>query len=275
MRHTLALLILTAGALVTAPTQASAAKFVASLSSLKVTARAGQVFTHSHQLTLDPSERPTRFRFHVEDWWRSEDGMQSFYAAPGTLQHSCGKWVTLNPVEVEVQPGATLTTRLTVNVPREISAGGYWCVLTVDEIPNPLDTPTGVGARFVASVSTGIFINIDPVQRAVEFVDVKVGASEASVTLRNTGTTPSSVEGKFEFTRPGETEPVAVVPFPRGTVLTEPVVTATFRAVLPDRSLLPSGRYMVRAIIDIGLDHFLGVEREANLVRDDPDQKAP
>ena len=66
-----------------------------------------------------------------------------------------------------------------------------------------------------------------------------------------------------------------MVPFPRRTVLTERVVMATFRAALPDSSLLPSGRYLVRVIIDIGLDHLLGVEHEATLVRDDPSRKAP
>jgi hypothetical protein len=253
----------------------SAARFVTSLSSVKVTARPGQVLTREHKLTLDKQERATRFKFRVEDWWRSEDGQQSFYAVPGTLKHSCGNWVNVNPVEAVVEPGATLTARLTISVPRELAAGGYWCVLTVDESPNPLDAPSGVGAQFMASVSTGIFIYIDPVERAVDFADVHVGESEAFVKLENRGNAPLGVEGRFEFLRPGEKEPIAVASFPRGTLLPEPVATGIFTATLPTPDLLPSGRYIVRAVIDIGLDHYLGVERPLELTRAAAPTKVP
>jgi hypothetical protein len=266
VRFRLPIFILVTGLL--APSEASAAKFVAGLTSLKVSARAGDVSTHVYQLTLDKGERPTRFKFRVEDWWRSEDGTQSFFAAPGTLSRSCGKWVSLNPIEAVVEPGETLTTRLTVAVPDEVNAGGHWCVLTVDEVPDPLNTPTGVGATFVASVSTGIFIYIEPVERTVDFVNVEVGGTEAVLTLRNGGNSPVGVEGQFEFFRPGELTVVAALTIPRFTLLPEPIATGTVRLPLPPASALPPGRYVVRAIIDIGIDHYLGVERELELFRE-------
>ena len=258
-----------------APPEAAAVKFVAGLTSLKVTARAGQVLTHPYQLTLDAGERPTRFKFRIEDWWRSEDGQQSFYAAPGTLKRSCGSWVALNPVEALVEPGATLNTRLTITVPKDVNAGGYWCVLTVDEVADPLAAPTGVGAQFVASVSTGVFIYIDPVERAAEFVDVQINGPDALVKVRNRGNAPVGVEGRIEFFRPGETSLVAVAPIPRATVLTEPITTGVLRAPLPPITALPSGRYLVRVIVDIGLDHYLGVERELDLMRDAASLNSP
>ena len=238
------------------------------MTSLKITARAGQVMTHPYQLTLAADERPTRFKFRLEDWWRSEDGQQSFYAAPGTLKRSCSKWVTLNPVEALVEPGTTLSTRLTITVPNDVSAGGYWCVLTVDEIPDPLAVSAGVGAQFIASVSTGVFIYIDPVERAADFLDVQITGADALVKVQNQGNAPIGVEGRIEFHRPDGTSLVAVVPIPRTTVLPEPVTTGILRASLPAVSTLPSGRYVVRVIIDIGLDRYLGVERELDLSRD-------
>ena len=248
---------------------AEAARFVASLTSIKTTAHAGQVQTHQYLLTLDKNEKkPARFKFHVEDWWRSEDGRQSYYAAPGSLRRSCGGWVSVNPVEAVAQPGATLSARVTVTVPREVGPGGYWCVLTVDELPDPLEAPTGVGAQFVGSVSTGIFVYIDPVDRAVEFTGVHVGTSEALVKLENRGNAPVGVEGRFEFVRPGETEPVATLSFPRGTLLPEPIATAIFGATLPSADVLPSGQYIVRVVVDIGLDHEIGVEHQIDLIRD-------
>ena len=252
------------------PGRSEAAKFVADLTSYKVTARPGDVLTHPYRLTLDAAERPTRFKLRVEDWWRSEDGQQSFYAAPGTLQRSCSPWVSLNPIETEAQPGIPLAARLTIKVPADVRPGGYWCVLTIDELPDPLNSPAGVGAQFVASVSTGIFVYVEPLERSVQFTDVTVGGDYLSVTLNNDGNAPVAVEGRVEFRRRGETEPLATVDLNRVTVLTEPVTRALLRVPLPSTAVLPSGTYLVRVLIDIGLEQYLGVEREVALTRGAP-----
>src|SRR5947207_8915714 len=73
--------------------------FSATLTSIKVNARPGQVLTRQFQLTMDRDQARTHFRAKVEDWWRSEDGRQSFYREPGTLRHSCAPWASVNPVE--------------------------------------------------------------------------------------------------------------------------------------------------------------------------------
>jgi len=52
--------------------------------------------------------------------------------------------------------------RITAAVPRAATPGGYWCVLTVDQLPDPLASDEGVDMRFAASVSTGIFLYLDP-----------------------------------------------------------------------------------------------------------------
>jgi hypothetical protein len=268
MRYGLLVWMCAAAGVLGSASEAAAAKFVAGLTSLKVSASPGDVSTHNYELTLDKDERPTRFRSRIEDWWRSEDGSQSFFAEAGTLDQSCGTWVSLNPVEAIVEPGQTLTLRLTISVPENITPGGYWCVLTVDEVPDPLNTPSGVGATFVASVSTGIFIYIDPVERAVEFLDVEVGGNTAALRLQNQGNTPVGVEGQFEFFRPGDLTLVAAIAIPRTTLLPEPVRTGLIRVPLPSSSALPPGTYTVRAILDIGLDHYIGVEREVTVSRD-------
>jgi hypothetical protein len=241
--------------------------FSATLESIRVNARPEQVITRQFRLTLDANQPVTHFAAHVEDWWRSEDGKQSFYAAPGTLKHSCAKWVALNPVESAVNPGDTLVVRLTATVPAELPGGGYWCALTVDELPNPLASQSGVGVRFVASVSTGIFIYVDPLNRAAKIQDLQVRADEALVRVRNEGNAPLGIEGHIDFYAPGATAPTATADLPRGTLLTEPSVEGVFGATLPSSATLPSGHYVVRAILDFGADHYIGAEREVDLVR--------
>ena len=263
----LVVLGLALAAAIASESELGAARFVAGLAPIRVTGRGGQVITHRYNLTLGSEEKATRFKLKIEDWWRSEDGQQSYYLKPGTLKHSCGNWLTVNPVEAVVQPGETLTARISISIPDPVPAGGYWCVLTVDETPNPLDIPSGVGAQFVASVSTGIFVNIEPVERAVEFVEIAVDDARASVKLRNRGNGPLSVEGRFEFLHSTSRQPVAIVPLARVTLLPEPVDTAIFKTSLPDATALPPGKYLVRVVIDVGLDRYLGAEREIELER--------
>jgi hypothetical protein len=248
----------------------SGLSFSATMDSIRVSARPDQVVTRQFRLTLDANQPITHFVARVEDWWRSEDGKQSFYAAPGTLAHSCAKWVALNPVESAVNPGGTLVVRITATVPRELAGGGYWCALTVDEVPNPLATSSGVGVRFVASVSTGIFINVDPVNRAATIQDLRVQGDEVLVRVRNEGNSPLGIEGHVEFYTPGATAPIATADLPRSTLLTEPSVEGLFGVTLPPAATLPSGHYAMRAILDFGADHYIGAEREVDLVRGAP-----
>jgi hypothetical protein len=245
----------------------AAVSFRATLTSLKITARPGEVQTREFRLTLDPDQLKTRFTAHMQDWWRSQDGTQSIYEEPGTLSRSCGRWVALSPVEVEVMPGETMTTRLTVSVPSELKPGGYWCVLTVDELPDPLVVSEGVSVRFMASVSIGVFVYVGEQQRAAEITAVEITNDFAVVTLRNDGNTPLAIEGRFEFIKPGAATPTAVVALTRNMLLTEPIVTGAFSAKLPDPAALPAGRYLVRTIIDYGVDHYIGTEREILIAR--------
>ena len=97
-----------------------------------------------------------------------------------------------------------------------------------------------------------------------------IPASAQQVPFSTLITTPLTIEGRFEFIRPGATEPTAVVTIGRNWLLTEPVFTGLFSAKLPDPALLPSGRYLVRAIIDYGVDHYIGTEREMNIERGAP-----
>lgn len=246
---------------------AAALQFSATLDSIRVEARPGETINRSFLLRLAPDEQATRFHSHVEDFWQSEDGTRSFYQPPGTLERSCGPWVTLNPVEREVEAGGVLDVRLTVTVPTAAGPGGYWCALTVDQIADPMAASDGVDVRFLASISVGIFVYLAPIEREVRVLEVEVGAESARLRVANQGNAPVAVEGRFEFLHPETTDAAAIVPLPRTTLLLEPIASRWIAVPLPDPSQLPTGRYLVRTVIDIGLDHYVGVQREMEVHR--------
>lgn len=250
------------------PVAAAALEFTSSFDSIKIDGRPGEVVNREFQLRLAPGGRRVHFKSRAEDWWSSEDGSRSFYRPAGTLPRSCGPWISLNPVETAVEPGGVLAIRVTAAIPREAGPGGYWCVLTVDELPDPLDVRAGVEVRFLASVSVGIFVNIEPVERAAEIRDVQLAGGRARLKVCNTGNAPLGAEGRLEFLRPGGTAPVATAVVPRATVLTGPEPCRILTADLPDASALPAGRYLVVALLDIGLDHYLGIQQELEIGRD-------
>jgi hypothetical protein len=250
------------------PVRAAAVAIKASFAPIRMTARAGEVLTTAYDLKLQEGEPTAHFKVEVQDWWRSEDGQQSFYAPAGAIGRSCGRWVTANPQESTVAGGETLKVRLTISVPENVTAGGYWCALSVDEMPDPLSaTPDGVGVRFLASVSTGIYVNVNPIERGVDILSVEVDGDRALARIENTGNTPVTVEGRFEFAKPGADRPTAVVELARNVLLTEPITTGLYAAALPAATDLPPGRYIVRLILDIGLDHYIGVQKELEIVR--------
>src|SRR2546430_1192168 len=98
-------------ACVLAPAPAGAVTFHATLSAIRINARPGQVVTRQFELTLPRDQKRTVFKAHAEDWWRSEDGKQSFYASAGSLRNSGGAWVPPNPGEADVPRGGAAPPR--------------------------------------------------------------------------------------------------------------------------------------------------------------------
>ena len=262
---------LMAAAAILSAAPADAVTITASFAPIRITARPGELVTSSYSLKVAAGEPSAHFKADIQDWWRSEDGRQSFYAAAGSLGRSCGKWVAASPREAAVAGGDTLQVRLTITVPPDTKAGGYWCALTVDEVPEPLAaTPEGVGVRFLASVSTGIYIYVGTIERGLEILSVDIAADRAVFRVQNTGNTPVPVEGRLEFLRAGDDKPVAVAELPRNILLTEPIATGIYSVDLPPTSALPTGHYVVRLLLDIGADHYIGAQRELDLHRVTP-----
>ena len=266
--HAIPRILLLSALLVVSNTAAHAVGFHFWPANLSVQAKPGQTLNRTFNLTLAKESKETRFQARVEDWWRSEDNNRTFYAAPGTLQSSCGKWCSINPVETSVKPGGTMAVKVTLRIPEDAKPGGYWAALTVDEVPDPLEPkPRGVGMAFRGSVSVGIFVEVEKATRAASIAGVRVTGEKVGVSLRNDGNIPLRMNATFEFYQPGEDKPLANVKISGEPLLPEPYKTCEFSRPLPSPTNLPSGRYKVRVLADVGLDYMLGAENEIDITR--------
>ena len=242
--------------------------FHADLSPIHVTALPGDVVNASYTLGLAKTERKTHFKVRVEDVYKDEDGTPRF-GGNLHLAHSCAAWVQVNPAEATVEPGDDLVVRLTLAVPTEAKPGGYWCVLTVDEMPDPNAILPGAtsGVHMLASISTNIFIDIAPLDKQARILSVNFTKDQASIRIANTGNCYLDESGRIEFVKPGTDTVVATAKISRRFIFCEPINTALIKVDLPATHSLPSGRYLVRLIFDIGLDHYIGAQKEMDIDR--------
>ena len=253
-------------------TPAAAISFHFSPANINIQARPGQIVNQTFTLTLAKDSPRSNFKAHIEDWWRSADNKQTFFAAPGTIKKSCGLWCTINPVEAGLNPGETMTVKMSIRAPDDAKPGGYWAALTIDEVLDPLaPKPAGVGMIFRASLSVGIMVEIPETTKSARITAVNILDDRAIVTLCNEGNTPVRVSGTFEFFKPDSDQSVAKIQLSSEPLLPEPINTCEFSTALPNKDILPSGKYKVRVIIDAGLDYMMGVERELQITR--PDDK--
>ena len=245
-----------------------ALKFGFSPMTMRVQARPGQIVNRAFQLTLREGEKSVHFKATIEDWWRSADRRQSFYRPPGTVEQSCGLWCSINPVETGVSGGETFRVRVTIAVPQDVEPGGYWAALTVSELADPLEPrPEGIAVRFYASVSVAIYVEIPPVTRSAQIIGLRCDGQHIWTKIENIGNTWCSVRGHIEYLRPGEEEPLTTSALTPGVSLPVPVNPAEYSSLLPSAEELPDGTYLVRSILDFGLDHYVGAQKQITITR--------
>ena len=238
---------------------------------MKVQARPGQIVNRTFQITLKEGQKRVHFKAKIEDWWRSADRRRTFYRPPGTVKQSCGPWCSIDPVEAPLSGGETLKVRVTIAVPGDVKPGGYWAALTVTEQVDPLEPrPEGVAVRFYASVSVAIYVEIPPIARSAQITGLRCDGQYIWTKVKNTGNTWCPVRGHIEYLKPGEKEPLTTSALTPGVSLPVPVNPAEYSSLLPPAEELPDGTYLIRSILDIGLDYYIGVQKQITIKRPEP-----
>jgi P pilus assembly chaperone PapD len=194
---------------------------------------------------------------HAEDWDRAESGENRFFPL-GSQPHSCGEKLSVFPLSMRLDPGATGQVR--------VSADGLagapdacWQIVFAETARPP--RPAGAQRAILYVVRTGVKVYVEPsgLQKdgAVEDVALKPhllpngtpavpAARDLVVAFRNTGAISLRTTGRVEFRRADNSvaATATITEFP-----TLPGARRNVAVVLPQ---LPAGKYTALAMLDFG-----------------------
>jgi len=213
----------------------------------------------------------TRIRAEVDDFFVDETDTPQFERdIPHEAATSCKNWLTLNPMEIELDKGGSLLVRFTIHVPADAAEGSYNCAAGFTTLP-PADQAAaqGMGMHMQVRIVSAFYIQVGnpPVVGALKAITLEAippapppaegapatdaaaakGSWQAVVLLENTGKMFFRPSGTLEvLDADGKT--VEKDDFPSIAILRE----RSQRVIFPLKTNLVPGHYKLRANVDIG-----------------------
>lgn len=221
-------------------------------------ANASQSGAKSGTLTLtNGSGSKARIRAEILDFFLDSQETPQF--ARGYAQESkfsCRNWISVNPMETEVEAGGTAQIRYTVHVPESVSERGYHCAAGFTTLPAS-DQISGTGLKTAVRVVAAFYVTVgDPAVNgglkdiSIERVLDKDGATSwhAVVLMGNPGQIHYRPTGQLDIIDQNgkllETHTMSAIPVLPGR---------DQRFVIPiDAPMTGGGYYTLRARVDIG-----------------------
>jgi hypothetical protein len=214
---------------------------------------------------------PTRIRAEVDDFFVDETDTPQFERdIPHEAATSCKNWLTLNPMEIELDKGGSLLVRFTIHVPAGTAEGSYNCAAGFTTLP-PADQAAaqGMGMHMQVRIVTAFYVQVgnSSVAGSLKAITLEAippptapaegapatdaiapkGSWQAVVLLENSGKMFFRPTGTLEvLDADGKT--VEKDDFPSMAVLRE----RSQRVIFPLKTNLQPGHYKLRVNVDIG-----------------------
>jgi hypothetical protein len=218
----------------------------------------GQQYSGSLKLGSQSGAK-TRVRAEVLDFNIDDQTQPQFERdLPQEAANSCKKWLSLNPMEIELENGGFLNVRYTVRAPADVREGSYNCAAGFTTLPAAEEATEGIGMRMAVRIVGAIYVVVGspPVRGGLkEFKleatppakDSKEPGWQAVVVLENKGLMYFRPKGQLEVVD-GKGQVVETEDFTPLAVLRE----RNQRFVFPLKAHLDPGHYKLRAHVDIG-----------------------
>jgi len=257
-------LVTVAATLVLGITSPARAQLGLSLAPMRVELRmmSGQQYSGSLQLTSN-SDAKTRIRAEVLDFDIDASTTPQFERdLPQESPYSCKKWLSLNPMEIEVEPSGVLPVRYTLQLPAGLPEGSYNCAAGFTTLPKA-GQAGGTAMQVAVRVVAAFYVVVGSPQirgrlKEISLESAPAGSnpnaqagSQAVVVLENSGEMYFRPTGNFELLD-GQGKVVETAAFKSLPVLRE----RSQRFLFPLKARLEAGNYKLRARVDIGTDEI-------------------
>jgi hypothetical protein len=218
----------------------------------------GQQYSGSLKLGSQSGAK-TRVRAEVLDFNIDNQTQPQFERdLPQEAAYSCKKWLSLNPMEIDLENGGFVNVRYTVRTPADVAEGSYNCAAGFTTLPAAEEATAGIGMRMAVRIVGAIYVvaGSPPVRGGLkEFKleaippskDSKEAGWQAVVVLENKGLMYFRPKGKLEVLD-DKGQVVETDDFTPLAVLRE----RSQRFVFPLKAHLDPGHYKLRAHVDIG-----------------------
>jgi hypothetical protein len=218
---------------------------------------AGQQYSGSLKLSSESGEK-VRVRAEVLDFDIDAKATPQFERdLPQEAAYSCKKWLSLNPMEIEIDKRAALMVRYTLRLPADLPEGSYNCAAGFTTLP-PVEKAAGMGMRMAVRVVAALYVVVGAPPILGKLKEIKleplpsVKESEpdgwqAVVVFENSGLMFYRPTGKLEVLD-AEGKAVETMELPSLPVLRQ----RDQRFLFPLKTHLEVGHYKLRAQVDIG-----------------------
>ena len=217
----------------------------------------GQEYSSTVKLSSQSNES-TRVRVEVLDFDIDETTTPQFERSlPKEAAISCKNWLTLNPMEMEIDKDGYLNVRYTIHLPEGLAEGSYNCAAGFTTLPSISEEKGGVGLSMAVRVVDSFYVVVGKPEVNGKLGEITLepmaaiknhaAGYQAVVVLNNSGRMYFRPIGKLVvLDAKGKT--IETADFQSLPVLRE----RDQRFLFPLKTHLGPGKYKLRARIDIG-----------------------
>jgi PKD repeat protein len=203
---------------------------------------------------LNGEGQPVDVDLQIVDWDRAQDGITRTLNA-GTLERSCAAWIRLSAEEATLVPDSEIEISLDIHVPETVQ-GTYWTGILISARGASRSVDEGC-IKMLRQFLVRIFVTVSPSEpdgRVSNLQVLGMNPLGVEVAFANTGDTVlAGVSGLIAVESSAGTTlfEIPLVPFDvlPGYVLRQ--------SVLGEWGLQVAGIYLVRAVLDFGVEHLV------------------
>jgi hypothetical protein len=197
-----------------------------------------------------------RVRVELLDFYVDSDMTPQFVTnADSEAEYSCKRWLSVNPMELELGPESQVAARYTVRVPADASVRSFHCAIGFVTMPTAADQAQGTGMVTAVRMVATLYPIVGKPEIRGEIKDLKLEALPAGadspfrvvVVMENSGRMLYRPTGDVDLLNADGkvVQSVQLTSFPA-------LPQRQQRYLAPVRSGLAAGQYTLRARIEVG-----------------------